>query len=77
MIKYIKVYIDGVLHPQGTILKSEITKNGAEPDRWVTDVDYWVWFDSETFPWLGLPDASDLEKPAEYQIEYVRVWQKK
>ena len=73
---YIKVYIDGVLHPDGTILKSVITNNGAEPDRWVTDVPYWVWFDSETFPWLGLPDASDLVTPAEYQIEYIRVWQK-
>ena len=73
---YIKVYIDGVLHPDGTILKSVITNNGAEPDRWVTDVPYWVWFDSETFPWLGLPEASDLQTPAEYQIEYIRVWQK-
>lgn len=72
---YIKVYIDGVLHPDGTILKSEITNNGTEPDRWVTDVPYWVWFDSETFPWLGLPDESDLLTPAEYQIEYIRVWQ--
>ena len=74
--EYIKVYIDGVLHPDGTILKSEITKNGTEPDRWVTDVPYWIWFDSETFPWLGLPDVSDLQTPAEYQIEYIRVWQK-
>ena len=73
---YIKVYIDGVLHPDGTILKSVITNNGAEPDRWVTDVPYWVWLDSETFPWLGLPDAADLTTPAEYQIEYIRVWEK-
>ena len=72
---YIKVYIDGVLHPDGTILKSVITKNGTEPDRWVTDVPFWIWFDSETFPWLGLPEASDLQTPAEYQIEYIRVWQ--
>ncbi|MGJ8743987.1 T9SS type A sorting domain-containing protein [Polaribacter sp.] len=74
--EYIKVYIDGVLHPDGTILKSVLTNNGTEPDRWVTDVPYWVWFDSETFPWLGLPEASDLQTPAEYQIEYIRVWQK-
>ncbi|MCL7752627.1 family 16 glycosylhydrolase [Polaribacter sp. Z022] len=74
--EYIKVYIDGVLHENGTILKSELTKNGTEPDRWVTDSDYWIWFDSETFPWLGLPTASDLVEPAEYQIEYIRVWQK-
>lgn len=74
---FIKVYIDGVLHPEGTILKSELTDNGNDPDRWVTDVPYWVWFDSETFPWLGLPDASDLTTPAEYQIEYIRIWETK
>ena len=71
---YIKVYYDGVLLPEYTILKTELTNNGANPDKWVTDSDYWVWFDSETFPWLGLPTAADL--PAEYQIEYLRVWQR-
>ena len=73
--EYIKVYIDGVLHKDGTILKSVLTDNGNDPDRWVTDVPYWVWFDSETFPWLGLPDQSDLITPAEYQIDYIRIWQ--
>ena len=73
--EYIKVYIDGVLHPDGTILKSEITNNGTDPDRWVTDVPYWVWFDSETFPWLGIPDEVDLATPVDYEIEYIRVWQ--
>ena len=74
--EYIKVYIDGVLHSNGTILKSVLTNNGTEPDRWVTDSDYWIWFDSETFPWLGIPTETDLSVPAEYQIEYIRVWQK-
>lgn len=73
--EYIKVYIDGILHPDGTILKSVLTDNGNDPDRWVTDVPYWIWFDSETFPWLGLPEASDLLTPAEFQIDYIRVWQ--
>lgn len=72
---YIKVFIDGVLHPNGTILKSAITNNGSESDRWVTNVPYWVWFDSETFPWLGLPDEDDLAFPVDYEIEYIRVWQ--
>ncbi|WP_158293224.1 family 16 glycosylhydrolase [Tamlana fucoidanivorans] len=71
--EYIKIYVDGELHPEGTILKSVLTNNGADPDRWVTDVPYWIWFDSETFPWLGIPTEEDL--PAEYQIEYLRVWQ--
>lgn len=72
--EYIKVYYDGVLLPEYTVLKSELTNNGANPERWVTDSNYWVWFDSETFPWLGLPTEADL--PAEYEIEYLRVWQK-
>ena len=74
--EYIKIYIDGVLHPEGTILKSELTNNGANLNKWVTDTPYWIWFDSETFPWLGIPKEADLLKPAEYQIEYIRVWQK-
>ncbi len=69
----IKVYVDGALHPDGTILKSAVTNNGADNDRWVTDVAYWIWFDSETFPWLGLPEEADL--PADYEIEYIRIWQ--
>ncbi|XMO85852.1 T9SS type A sorting domain-containing protein [Algibacter sp. AS12] len=73
--EYIKVYIDGVLHPNGTILKSVITNNGADNERWVTDVSYWIWFDSETFPWLGIPDQNDLATPVDYEIEYIRVWQ--
>ena len=74
--EYIKIYVNGELHPQGTITKAALTNNGANPEKWVTDVPYWLWFDSETFPWLGIPTASDLPVPAEYQIEYVRVWQK-
>jgi len=70
--EYIKVYIDGVLHPNGTILRSVLGE-----DRWVTNVPYWIWFDSETFPWLGIPEQSDLMNPAEYQIDYIRVWGKK
>ncbi|TGV01883.1 family 16 glycosylhydrolase [Flavivirga rizhaonensis] len=72
--EFIKVYIDGELHPDGTITKAALTGNGSDADRWVTDVPYHIWFDSETFPWLGLPEEADL--PADYEIEYVRVWQK-
>lgn len=72
--EYVKVYVDGKLHPQGTITKASLTNNGEDPNRWVTDTPYHIWFDSETFPWLGLPEAADL--PVDYEIEYVRVWQK-
>ena len=71
---YLKVYIDGVLHPDGNITKELVTDNGTDPDRWVTDSSYKIWFDSETFPWLGIPEEADL--PADYEIEYLRVWQK-
>ena len=33
-----------------------------------------VWVDSETFPWHGLPNPSDL--PADFEIDYIRVWQR-
>lgn len=72
--QYVKVYVDGVLHPDGNITKELVTNNGADNDRWITDVPYKIWFDSETFPWLGLPTEQDL--PADYEIEYIRIWQK-
>ena len=71
---YIKIYVDGILHPDGNITKELVTENGTNPDRWVTDVPYKIWLDSETFPWLGLPEEADL--PVDYEIEYVRVWRK-
>ncbi|TGV00782.1 T9SS type A sorting domain-containing protein [Flavivirga rizhaonensis] len=71
--EYVKVYIDGVLTSE--IYKSDVTNNGTDPDAWVTDVPYWVWVDSETFWWLGLPEAADLATPVDYEIEYIRVWQ--
>jgi beta-glucanase (GH16 family) len=70
---YMKVYVNGELHPNGTITKAAITNNGNDPDRWVTDVPYWIWFDSETFCWLGLLEEQDL--PVAYEIDYVRIWQ--
>lgn len=70
----IKIYIDGVLHDQGNLTKELVTNNGTDLERWVTDVDYKIWVDSETFPWLGLPTEEDL--PAAYEIDYIRVWQK-
>ena len=34
-----------------------------------------IWVDSETFKWEGFPVESDL--PADYEIDYIRVWEKK
>ncbi len=69
---HIKVYVNGELHPDGFISKDLVTNNGADNDRWITDVPYKIWFDSETFPWLGIPEEADL--PADYEIEYIRIW---
>lgn len=42
-------------------------------EGWCLDGPLWIWMDSETFPWHGLPVAEDL--PADYEVEYVRIWQ--
>ena len=33
-----------------------------------------IWMDSEAFIWHGFPDKDEL--PADYEIDYIRVWQK-
>nr|PMI00080.1 hypothetical protein BCU55_12365 [Shewanella sp. 10N.286.48.A6] len=42
-------------------------------DRWVLNNPMELWFDSEVFPWHGIPVEHDL--PADFEVEYVRVWQ--
>ena len=63
---YLKFYADGEL--VGGVTRSELG------DRWVLKSPLWIWVDSETFPWHGLPEKKDL--PADFEIEYIRVWQK-
>lgn len=63
----LKIYADGkVVH---SITRLEMG------DAWILTRPLWVWVDSETFPWHGLPSEADL--PVDYEIEYIRVWQKK
>lgn len=64
--EYLKFYADGKL--VRTVLKEEVGEEG-----WVIDGPLWVWVDSETFPWHGLPAKEDL--PVDYEIEYIRIWQ--
>lgn len=64
---YLKFYADGKL--VGGVRRQELG------DRWVLKNPLWIWVDSETFPWHGLPQQKDL--PADFEIEYIRVWQKK
>lgn len=44
-------------------------------EEWILTKPIWVWVDSETFPWHGLPEEGDL--PVDFEIDYIRVWQKK
>lgn len=63
---YLKLYLDGHLHYETTREK--------EGTNWVLNNPLEIWFDSEIFVWLGLPHKEEL--PVDYEIDYVRVWQK-
>ncbi|MBU2886379.1 family 16 glycosylhydrolase [Gilvimarinus agarilyticus] len=63
---YLKLYLDGEL-------KYEVTQEEVGR-HWVLTNPLEIWFDSEIFVWLGLPRKDEL--PVDYEIDYVRVWQK-
>lgn len=67
---YIKTYVDGVLLRHVT--RQELEAN----NQWKHDAPQELWLDAEVFYWYGLPSASDLVNPAEFKIDYVRIWQK-
>lgn len=63
---YLSLYIDGkLIH--------HFTQDDVGLD-WVLNNPMEVWLDSEIFFWLGMPDKKEL--PVEFEIEYLRVWQK-
>jgi beta-glucanase (GH16 family) len=63
---YLKLFLDGELVYETTQAK--------EGKNWVLNNPLEIWFDSEIFVWLGLPHKEEL--PVDYEIDYVRVWQK-
>ena len=63
---YLKFYIDGELMHEVT--QAEVGKD------WVLTNPLEIWLDSEIFVWLGLPHEEEL--PADFEVDYVRVWQK-
>lgn len=65
-VDYLKVFIDGKLVDQ-------VTQDELGTD-WVLNNPMEVWLDSEIFKWLGLPHKEEL--PVDFEIEYLRVWQK-
>lgn len=62
----LKFYADGELVKYAS--KESIGK------FWCLTEEMNVWMDSEAFIWHGFPDKDEL--PADYVIEYIRVWQK-
>jgi len=63
---YLKYYMDGNLI-------TEVTQDELGTE-WVLNNPMEIWLDSEIFKWLGLPNKEEL--PVDFEIEYVRVWQK-
>jgi len=62
----LKFYADGELVKVAS--KQEIG------EHWCLTEPMNIWMDSEAFIWHGFPDKDEL--PADYEIEYIRVWQK-
>lgn len=65
-IDFLKLFIDGKLI-------RHFTQKEMGTD-WVLNNPMEVWLDSEIFKWLGLPHKEEL--PVDFEIEYMRVWQK-
>ena len=63
---YLKVYRDGEL-------TAHFTQDELGID-WVLNNPMEIWLDSEIFKWLGVPHEEEL--PVDFEIEYLRVWQK-
>ncbi len=65
-IDYLKIYRDGKL-------TYHVTQDEVGTD-WVLNNPMEIWLDSEIFKWLGVPHKEEL--PVDFEIEYMRVWQK-
>ncbi|MBJ2173582.1 family 16 glycosylhydrolase [Aureibaculum sp. A20] len=83
----VAIYIDGKLFrnvSKETInahddVKNNNGGNGPE-DNFVITKPVKIWFDQETFPWHGVPDSKEEvgeDGAVDFEIEYIRVWQKK
>jgi len=84
----LKLYVDGKYKTGAT--KEQVDAYAKErnlPNGWVMTGPISIWLDQETFPWHGVPDSlEDLELNSpegkkddgivDYEIEYMRVWQK-
>ncbi|SDR69671.1 Glycosyl hydrolases family 16 [Polaribacter sp. KT25b] len=88
--KGLKLYVDGKYKTGATKEQVEAyaLKKHNLPDGWIMTKPLSIWLDQETFPWHGVPDSKkdlELNSPegkkddgvVDFEIEYVRVWQKK
>lgn len=64
--QYLKFHADGDW--VRTVTRQQVGESG-----WVITNPLWIWVDSETFPWHGIPVEADL--PVDFEIDYIRVWQ--
>lgn len=67
---YIKTYFNGKLVRYATRQELE------SKDQWRHHHPMEIWIDNEVFSWYGLPSQADLTIPAEFKVDYVRIWQK-
>jgi hypothetical protein len=83
----VKIYIDGKLYRDvsRTVINAydDVLKqgggNGAN-ENFVITKPIKLWFDQETFPWHGVPDSKEelgANGKVDFEIEYLRVWQKR
>ncbi|MEN6363417.1 MAG: family 16 glycosylhydrolase [Bacteroidales bacterium] len=74
--EFLKFYADGQLIR--SITKADVVNSpsavAAGSVGWVMDRPIYIWVDSEAFYWTGLPSQASL--PVDYEIDYIRVWQK-
>lgn len=61
----LKMYLDGDL--------VHSVSQADMGDSWLLNNPLELWFDSEVFPWHGIPNKEEL--PVDFEIDYVRVWQ--
>ncbi|OHX63867.1 family 16 glycosylhydrolase [Flammeovirga pacifica] len=67
---YMKTFFDGEL--VRVIQREDLEKK----NQWIHQFPQELWINSEVFSWYGTPTKEDLAQPAEFLVDYVRIWQK-
>jgi len=82
----IKIYVDGILISEASasdinVYDDVANNNGGNGTNanYVVTKPIKIWLDQETFPWHGVPDSREEvggDGSIDFEIEYLRVWQK-